>query len=105
MADAAGEWTVSRRFRNFETLHRALREVPGFRGVRLPAKKMFGQQHSVEFVEERRCQLDGYLQELLAHPGVAGAAGAPPCSLIWHCVLVVIGTGVHASLRRNSAFI
>ena len=74
VADAAGEWTVSRRFRNFETLHRALREAPGFRGVRLPAKKMFGQQHSVEFVEERRQQLDSYLQELLAHQAVAGAA-------------------------------
>lgn len=29
VADHSGEWTVSRRFRNFETLHRQLREVRG----------------------------------------------------------------------------
>lgn len=79
VADGAGEWTVSRRFRNFETLHRALREVASLRGLRLPAKKMFGQQHSVEFVEERRQQLDAYLQELLQHPAVVGAHGLPRC--------------------------
>lgn len=71
VADASGEWTVSRRFRNFETLHRALREMGAYR-LRLPAKKIFSQQHSVEFVEDRRQQLDSYLQALLANPVVAG---------------------------------
>jgi hypothetical protein len=70
--DASGSWTVSRRFRNFETLHRALRENPAYR-LRLPAKRIFSQQHSVEFVEDRRSQLDAYLQSLLANPAVAGA--------------------------------
>ena len=71
VADASSEWTVSRRFRNFETLHRALRESPAYR-LRLPAKRIFSQQHSVEFVEDRRQQLDSYLQALLANPAVAG---------------------------------
>ena len=71
VADASGEWTVSRRFRNFETLHRALREMAAYR-LRLPAKKIFSQRHSVEFVEDRRQQLDSYLQALLANPIVAG---------------------------------
>lgn len=72
VADASGEWTVSRRFRNFETLHRALRELSAYR-LRLPAKRIFSQQHSVEFVEDRRQQLDTYLSGLLANPAVAGA--------------------------------
>lgn len=72
VADSSGEeWTVSRRFRNFETLHRALREHAAYR-LRLPAKRIFSQQHSVAFVEERRQQLDAYLQSLLANPAVAG---------------------------------
>ena len=71
VADGSGEWTVSRRFRNFETLHRALRELAAYR-LRLPAKRIFSQQHSVEFVEDRRQQLDAYLQALLANPAVAG---------------------------------
>ena len=29
VADAAAEWTVSRRFRNFEALHARLRQVRG----------------------------------------------------------------------------
>ncbi|CAL8462775.1 g2308 [Coccomyxa elongata] len=76
VADGSGEWTVSRRFRNFETLHRALRELAAYR-LRLPAKKIFSQQHSVEFVEDRRQQLDAYLQALLANPAVAG------CKEVW----------------------
>ena len=32
VADAAGEWTVSRRFRNFETLHLGFQGSQGFRG-------------------------------------------------------------------------
>jgi len=31
VADDSGEWTVSRRFRNFETLQRTLREMPAYR--------------------------------------------------------------------------
>ncbi len=76
VADGSGEWTVSRRFRNFETLHRALRELAAYR-LRLPAKKIFSQQHSVEFVEDRRQQLDAYLQALLANPAVAGVLFVP----------------------------
>ena len=32
VADAGGEWTVSRRFRNFEMLHRALRDTLAYAG-------------------------------------------------------------------------
>lgn len=48
-----------------------LRESAAYR-LRLPAKRIFSQQHSVEFVEDRRQQLDAYLQALLANPVVAG---------------------------------
>ena len=49
------------------------RDLPSYH-LRLPAKRIFSQQQSVEFVEERRQQLNGYLQSLLAIPPVASAA-------------------------------
>ena len=53
------------------TNHEAIcRDLPSYH-LRLPSKRIFSQQQSVEFVEERRQQLNGYLQSLLAIPPVA----------------------------------
>jgi sorting nexin-13 len=40
VADDAEEWTVSRRYRNFESLHRQLRFYPAYR-LKLPPKRIF----------------------------------------------------------------
>lgn len=40
VADDAGEWTVSRRYRNFEVLHRQLRAYAAYR-LKLPPKRIF----------------------------------------------------------------
>lgn len=61
--DATREWTVSRRYSNFEQLHRQLRDVPAYR-LKLPPKRLFPNP-TPDFVEERRQQLDSYLQQLL----------------------------------------
>lgn len=71
VADSTGEWTVSRRFRNFESLQRTLKELPGYR-IRMPAKRVFTHSQNVEFVEERRQQLDHYLQQILADSSLTG---------------------------------
>lgn len=73
VADARGEWTVSRRFRHFEALHRVLRDVPGY-GLKPPGKRIFSRTQNVEFVEERRQMLDTYLGQILADASLAGAA-------------------------------
>ena len=73
VADSTGEWTVSRRFRNFESLQRTLKELPGYR-IRMPAKRVFTHSQNVEFVEERRQQLDIYLQQILADSSLTGRA-------------------------------
>ncbi len=71
VADSTGEWTVSRRFRNLESLQRTLKELPGYR-IRMPAKRVFTHSQNVEFVEERRQQLDHYLQQILADGSLTG---------------------------------
>ncbi|KAL4430933.1 hypothetical protein ABPG75_006189 [Micractinium tetrahymenae] len=73
VADDADEWTVSRRYRQFESLHRQLRCYPCYR-LKLPPKRIFVHSNSVEFVEERRFALDRYLQELLAHEQLSQCA-------------------------------
>lgn len=70
--DDAFEWTVLRRFRNFEQLHKRLRNAHGFGGS-LPPKRYFGSSNSWEFVEERREQLDEYLRKVTKE-----SVGPPP---------------------------
>jgi len=65
--DDAYEWTVLRRFRNFEQLHKRLRNAHGFSGS-LPPKRYFFNNNSWELVEQRREQLDKYLHLILMDP-------------------------------------
>mmetsp|Transcript_13710 Transcript_13710/g.41406 ORF Transcript_13710/g.41406 Transcript_13710/m.41406 type:complete len:1265 (+) Transcript_13710:304-4098(+) len=69
VADDRGEWTLARRFRHFESLHRSMRGYPAYKG-RLPPKRIFFHTASAEFVEERRQLLDDYLQPLLEEPNL-----------------------------------
>ncbi|CAG9467049.1 unnamed protein product [Pedinophyceae sp. YPF-701] len=64
-------WTVSRRYREFEALHRALRDLPEY-CMRLPPKRFLVHTQSPEFVESRRRQLDKYLTEVLQDPLLSG---------------------------------
>lgn len=68
--DTGREWTVSRRFRHFEILHRQLKNLPGYKAA-LPAKRLFNHTHSIEFVEERRRSLNAFLQSLLNLPSAS----------------------------------
>lgn len=72
VADDSSEWSVTRRFRNFETLHRAMRAHPSYK-LRLPPKRIFSHSVSMDFVEERRDQLDTYLRALLGDPNLCRA--------------------------------
>eukprot|EP00803_Ostreobium_quekettii_P004985 evm.model.scf_463.2 EVM.evm.TU.scf_463.2 scf_463:20967-31329(+) len=68
VADDEGEWTVARRYRNFEALHKKLRDIAEYRnlGAKLPPKRYLLHFQTTEFVEERRVALDKYLQSVLS---------------------------------------
>jgi len=68
VADQTGEWTVTRRYRNFEALHKILRDLPAYQELqpRLPPKTFMFQTHKTEVVEQRRIALDRYLQTILS---------------------------------------
>ncbi|KAK9033730.1 hypothetical protein V6N11_049915 [Hibiscus sabdariffa] len=63
-------WFVERRYRNFEQLHRYLKEIPNY-SLHLPPKRIFSSSTEVAFVHQRCIQLDKYLQDLLSMPNVA----------------------------------
>jgi sorting nexin-13 len=63
-------WFVKRRYRNFERLHRQLKEIPNYT-LHLPPKRIFSSSTEDAFVHQRCIQLDKYLQDLLSIANVA----------------------------------
>ncbi|KAG2705531.1 hypothetical protein I3760_05G058700 [Carya illinoinensis] len=63
-------WFVKRRYRNFERLHRHLKDIPNYM-LHLPPKRIFSSNTDDTFVHQRCVQLDKYLQDLLSIANVA----------------------------------
>ncbi|OIW17347.1 hypothetical protein TanjilG_22459 [Lupinus angustifolius] len=63
-------WFVKRRYRNFERLHRHLKEIPNYT-LHLPPKRIFYSSTEDAFVHQRCIQLNKYLQDLLSIANVA----------------------------------
>ncbi|KAI3789364.1 hypothetical protein L2E82_02157 [Cichorium intybus] len=63
-------WFVKRRYRNFERLHRQLKDIPNYT-LHLPPKRIFSSSTEDAFVHQRCIQLDKYLQDLLSIANVA----------------------------------
>lgn len=63
-------WQIQRRFRNFEQLHRRLKDMPYY-NLTLPPKRFLSSSLDSTFVRERCTLLDKYLKDLLAIPSVA----------------------------------
>ncbi|KAL8027717.1 hypothetical protein ABFX02_14G113700 [Erythranthe guttata] len=63
-------WLVKRRYRNFERLHRHLKDIPNYT-LHLPPKRIFSSSTEDAFVHQRCIQLNKYLQDLLAIANVA----------------------------------
>uniref|UniRef100_A0A0E0R4H9 PX domain-containing protein n=1 Tax=Oryza rufipogon TaxID=4529 RepID=A0A0E0R4H9_ORYRU len=63
-------WFVKRRYRNFERLHRQLKEIPNY-SLHLPPKSFLSSSIDDYLVHQRCILLDKYLQELLSIPNIA----------------------------------
>ncbi|XP_024034641.1 uncharacterized protein LOC18033634 isoform X1 [Citrus clementina] len=63
-------WFVKRRYRNFERLHRHLKEFPNYT-LHLPPKGIFSSSTEDAFVYQSCIQLDKYLHDLLSIANVA----------------------------------
>lgn len=63
-------WSVDRRYRNFEHLHRRLRDIPNY-ALQLPPKRFLSSSVDDDFVKKRWILLDKYLKDLLSIPNIA----------------------------------
>ncbi|XP_058227007.1 uncharacterized protein LOC131335590 isoform X1 [Rhododendron vialii] len=65
-------WSIKRRFRHFEELHRRLKEFPEYT-LHLPPKHFLSTGLDVPVIQERCKLLDQYLKKLLQLPTVSGS--------------------------------
>ncbi|OUZ99956.1 Phox homologous domain [Macleaya cordata] len=65
-------WSIKRRFRHFEELHRRLKEFPEY-NLSLPPKHFLSSGLDVTVVQERCKLLDRYLKKLLQLPTISGS--------------------------------
>ncbi|CAO2143352.1 unnamed protein product [Urochloa humidicola] len=63
-------WFVKRRYRNFERLHRQLKEIPNY-SLHLPPKSFLSSSVDDYLVHQRCILLDKYLQDLLSIANIA----------------------------------
>ncbi|KAI5593991.1 hypothetical protein BDE02_03G046900 [Populus trichocarpa] len=65
-------WSIKRRFRHFEELHRRLKEYPEY-SLHLPPKHFLSTGLDVPVIQERCKLLDIYLKKLLLLPTISGS--------------------------------
>ncbi|XP_010538028.1 PREDICTED: uncharacterized protein LOC104812523 [Tarenaya hassleriana] len=65
-------WSIKRRFRHFEELHRRLKEFPEY-NLHLPPKHFLSSGLDIPVIQERCVLLDDYLKKLLQLPRVSGS--------------------------------
>ncbi|KAJ4958209.1 hypothetical protein NE237_025320 [Protea cynaroides] len=65
-------WSIKRRFRHFEELHRRLKEYPQY-NLNLPPKHFLSTGLEISVVQERCKFLDKYLKRLLQLPTISGS--------------------------------
>ncbi|KAK1422467.1 hypothetical protein QVD17_25604 [Tagetes erecta] len=69
-------WSIKRRFRHFEELHRRLKEYPEY-NLHLPPKHFLSTGLDVDVIQERCRLLDIYLKRLMQFPTISG------CIEVW----------------------
>nr|XP_043615564.1 uncharacterized protein LOC122587454 isoform X2 [Erigeron canadensis] len=65
-------WSIKRRFRHFEELHRRLKEYPEY-NLHLPPKHFLSTGLDVDVIHERCKLLDIYLKRLMQFPTISGS--------------------------------
>ncbi|XP_028659424.1 serine/threonine-protein kinase Sgk3 [Erpetoichthys calabaricus] len=62
------EWFVFRRYAEFDKLYNTLRKQFPTMNLKLPAKRIFGDNFDPEFIQQRRAGLNEFIQRIVTHP-------------------------------------
>ncbi|XP_030623258.1 serine/threonine-protein kinase Sgk3 [Chanos chanos] len=62
------EWFVFRRYTEFDKLYNTLRKQFPSLNLKIPAKRIFGDNFDPEFIKQRRTGLHEFIQRIVSHP-------------------------------------
>uniref|UniRef100_A0A667XHU5 Serine/threonine-protein kinase Sgk1 n=1 Tax=Myripristis murdjan TaxID=586833 RepID=A0A667XHU5_9TELE len=62
------EWFVFRRYAEFDKLYNILRKQFPSMNLKIPAKRIFGDNFDPEFIKQRRTGLHEFIQRIVSHP-------------------------------------
>uniref|UniRef100_H2TDP8 Serum/glucocorticoid regulated kinase family member 3 n=1 Tax=Takifugu rubripes TaxID=31033 RepID=H2TDP8_TAKRU len=62
------EWFVFRRYAEFDKLYNALRKQFPSMNLKIPAKRIFGDNFEPEFIKQRRAGLHEFIKKIVSHP-------------------------------------
>ncbi|KAF6727302.1 Serine/threonine-protein kinase Sgk3 [Oryzias melastigma] len=62
------EWFVFRRYAEFDKLYNTLRKQFPSMNLKIPAKRIFGDNFDPEFIQQRRAGLHEFIKRLVSHP-------------------------------------
>ncbi|XP_019780793.1 serine/threonine-protein kinase Sgk3 isoform X2 [Orcinus orca] len=62
------EWFVFRRYAEFDKLYNTLRKQFPAMALKIPAKRIFGDNFDPDFIKQRRAGLNEFIQNLVRHP-------------------------------------
>uniref|UniRef100_A0A672SVI6 Serine/threonine-protein kinase Sgk1 n=1 Tax=Sinocyclocheilus grahami TaxID=75366 RepID=A0A672SVI6_SINGR len=62
------EWFVFRRYAEFDRLYNTLKKLFPALNLKIPAKRIFGDNFDPEFIKHRRAGLHEFIQKIVSHP-------------------------------------
>ncbi|KAL2085180.1 hypothetical protein ACEWY4_018500 [Coilia grayii] len=62
------EWFVFRRYTEFDKLYNTLKKQFPSQNLKIPAKRIFGDNFDPEFIKQRRTGLNEFIQRIVSHP-------------------------------------
>ncbi|XP_072323741.1 serine/threonine-protein kinase Sgk3 isoform X3 [Scyliorhinus torazame] len=65
------EWFVLRRYAEFDKLYNALKKQYPQYPLKIPAKRIFGDNFDPAFIKQRRAGLNEFIQKLVSHPSLS----------------------------------
>uniref|UniRef100_A0A8C2QWT9 Serine/threonine-protein kinase Sgk3 n=1 Tax=Capra hircus TaxID=9925 RepID=A0A8C2QWT9_CAPHI len=77
------EWFVFRRYAEFDKLYNTLRKQFPAMALKIPAKRIFGDNFDPDFIKQRRAGLNEFIQNLVRHPELYNHYSLPHRTSTW----------------------
>uniref|UniRef100_A0A671RC77 Serine/threonine-protein kinase Sgk1 n=2 Tax=Sinocyclocheilus anshuiensis TaxID=1608454 RepID=A0A671RC77_9TELE len=90
------EWFVFRRYAEFDKLNNTLKKLFPALNLKIPAKRIFGDNFDPEFIKHRKAGLHEFIQKIVSHPQL--------CNHDKYCMYVIIWMQNIELVEMNDAY-